>query len=117
MFNDRVTGHGMDIRAAAELAMYIDRLSAERCACEDAMEARDFSYKKRKKMAKHGKAMPGGGYPIATRGDVENAVRAIGRAKNRAKTIHWIMKRARALGAMDLVPDDWKHGKHIHKAA
>lgn len=65
----------------------------------NAIAARDFSTKKRKKLAKTGAAMPGGGFPIENREDLSNAKQAIGRAKNRAATIRHINERAKALGA------------------
>jgi hypothetical protein len=71
--------------------------------------ARDFSTDKRDKMAKMGTAMPDGSYPIANRKDVQNAIRAIGRApaSKRAAVKAHIKKRAKALGCMDLIPPGW----------
>lgn len=66
-------------------------------ACD--MKARDFSQSRRKKLAKTGAAMPGGGYPIVNKEDLANAKQAIGRAKNRSATIKHINERAKALGA------------------
>jgi hypothetical protein len=63
------------------------------------MEAREFSQKKRKKLAKSGAAMPHGGFPIVNRQDLKNAERAIGRAKNPAAARRHINERAKALGA------------------
>lgn len=63
------------------------------------MEARDFSQARRKKLAKSGKAMPGGGFPIVNLQDLANAKRAIGRAKNPAAARRHINERAKALGA------------------
>jgi hypothetical protein len=60
--------------------------------------ARDFSEKKRKKLAKTGAALPGGGFPIVNKQDLKNAERAIGRAKNPAAAKAHIAKRAKALG-------------------
>ena len=68
---------------------------------------REFSPEERKKLAKSGKAMPDGSYPIVTVGDLQNAISAIGRAKNRAATIKHIKKRARALGKTGLLPEEW----------
>jgi len=66
---------------------------------EDKLEARDFSEGRRKKLAKSGVAMPGGGFPIVNKGDLANAKRAIGRAKNPAAARAHINERAKALGA------------------
>jgi predicted nucleic acid-binding Zn ribbon protein len=62
------------------------------------MEAREFSQKRRKKLAKSGKALPGGGFPIVNKEDLGNARKAIGRAKNPAAARAHIRKRAKALG-------------------
>src|SRR5947207_849495 len=43
---------------------------------------RDVGTKERKSLAKKGHALPHGGFPMATCGDVKNAIKAIGRAKN-----------------------------------
>ena len=43
---------------------------------------KEFSAKRRETLAKQGKAMPGGGFPIENRSDLENAIKAFGRAKN-----------------------------------
>lgn len=71
----------------------------EKMAHYSTLDAREFSTKQRKKLAKTGVAMPHGGFPIANRQDLNNAKRAIGRAKNRAATIRHINDRAKALGA------------------
>ena len=63
------------------------------------IDAREFSEGRRKKLAKSGKALPGGGFPIVNRQDLANAKRAIGRAKNPAVARRHINERAKALGA------------------
>lgn len=68
---------------------------------------KDFTQVKRKKMASKGQAMKGGGYPIQGVQDLKNAIQAIGRAKNPAATKKHIKKRAKALGASQLIPDHW----------
>lgn len=70
-------------------------------------QSRDFSTDQRQRLAKEGKAMPDGGYPIATEQDLRNAIQAIGRAKNRAATIAHIKRRASALGLSKLIPENW----------
>jgi hypothetical protein len=42
---------------------------------------RDFSPDKRKELAKEGKALPDGSFPIETVADLENAIRAVGRRR------------------------------------
>jgi len=90
-----------DLVAKAVAAALPGALAAE-------LEKRDFSAGDRKRLAKEGKAMPGGGFPIATVGDLRNAIQAIGRAKNPAAARAHIKERARALGREDLIPDEWK---------
>jgi len=69
---------------------------------------REVSQDERENLASEGKAMAGGGYPIASEGDLKNAIRAIGRAKNPSAVKAHIKRRAAALGRSDLVPDTWK---------
>lgn len=63
------------------------------------IEARDFSRKKRKALAKTGAAMPGGRYPIENTEDLGNAEHAIGRTppSGRAAVKRHIRQRAKAL--------------------
>lgn len=70
---------------------------------------RDFSAEQRNSDAKSGAAMPGGGFPIENRKDLENAMRALGRAKDRAATIKHIKARAKALGLTDMLSDVYKN--------
>jgi len=68
---------------------------------------REFSSDERKAAAKEGAALPDGSFPIKSVGDLENAVRAFGRAKDKAAAKAHIIKRAKALGATDKLPDAW----------
>jgi hypothetical protein len=68
---------------------------------------REFTADERKARAQSGHALPDGSFPIDNKSDLENAVRAIGRAKNPAKAKAHIKSRARALGATDMLPDTW----------
>ena len=69
----------------------------------------------RKNLAKQGKAMPGGSsggrFPIRNEADLEKAIQAVGRASGgeagRVKVRRFIMKRARALGLSNKIPDNW----------
>jgi len=61
----------------------------------------------RDKMAKDGRAMPDGSYPIADEEDLRNAIQAIGRAKDPEAARAHIKKRAKALGKGDLIPEEW----------
>jgi hypothetical protein len=68
---------------------------------------KEFSTERREELAKKGKAMPGGGYPIENKGDLKNAISAFGRAKNKPAAKAWIKKRARELGATEMLPENW----------
>lgn len=71
------------------------------------IEKKDYSSDQRKKMSQSGEAMPDGSYPIANKADLSNAVQAYGRASNKAAVKRHIIKRARALGALDMLPESW----------
>ena len=68
---------------------------------------RAFSPEKRRELAKEGMALPDGSFPIVTVGDLENAIMAFGRAKNKGAAKRHIMKRARALKRTDMIPGNW----------
>ena len=68
---------------------------------------RVFSAKERQAAVAAGHAMPGGGYPIENGGDLENAIQAVGRAKNPGKTRAHITSQARRLGMSDKIPPKW----------
>ena len=65
---------------------------------------------KRMKLAKEGRALPDGSFPITNVEDVKNAVQAYGRAKagHKAAVRRHITKMAKKLDRPDLVPDEWK---------
>lgn len=75
---------------------------------------RGFSTDQRHAMASNGEALPDGSFPIANRSDLENAVRAIGRASDVSKAKQHIVSRARSLDALDALPDDWDVQKSEH---
>jgi hypothetical protein len=70
-----------------------------------------------RRMVSRGQAMPAPGpgrpgrFPIRNPTDQENAIRAVGRAgsgeADRRAVRRFIIKRARALGLSNLVPDSW----------
>lgn len=68
---------------------------------------RDYSSEQREDMAKKGQAMADGSYPIADVEDLKNAIQSVGRAKNIDDTRRHIVKRARALGETQLLPESW----------
>lgn len=72
---------------------------------------RDFSEEERRRLAKSGAAMSDGSFPIVTKEDLSNAVQAIGRAKDPEAAKRHIIKRARALGAEEMLPESWEVGE------
>lgn len=69
---------------------------------------RERSMETRRRLAESGQAMPDGSYPIVTVEDLRNAIQAFGRTDNPRATKEHIMRRARALGRTDLIPENWK---------
>ena len=69
---------------------------------------RKFSSKQREEMAASGQAMPDGSYPIANKTDLMNAIRSWGRGGADPKVKAHIKRRAKALGASDMIPENWK---------
>lgn len=72
-------------------------------------EKRDYSTGSRERMAEAGTAMPDGSFPIANRADLQNAIQSVGRAKDYNAAREHIVRRARALDAMDMLPEDWRN--------
>jgi hypothetical protein len=73
------------------------------------MDKRDYSMDARRDMAASGMAMPDGSFPIANGGDLQNAIQSVGRASNYAAAKEHIVRRARALDMMDMLPEDWRN--------
>jgi hypothetical protein len=69
---------------------------------------RYYTNDRREEYAERGLAMPDGSYPIRDIGDLKNAIQAFGRAGNKPAVKQHIKKRARKLGCLDLLPDNWK---------
>jgi hypothetical protein len=69
---------------------------------------REFTAEQRREAASSGAAEPDGSYPIHNASDLHNAMRAIGRSKNPAKTRAHIRARARALGLTSELSDAFK---------
>ncbi|HEY5990030.1 MAG TPA: hypothetical protein VIV12_27140, partial [Streptosporangiaceae bacterium] len=60
-------------------------------------------------------AGPDRSFPIKTAQDVRDAVRSLGRTKHdKAAVKRGIIRRARAIGAVDALPDDWKAEKDVN---
>lgn len=98
----------------ADLAKNITVMSDEefdRHVAEADIDKRFFSADKRKEMAASGEAMTGGRYPIASAKDVKNAVMDWYRTGKDPSVKEHIISRAKALGCMDALPDDWTVSK------
>lgn len=68
----------------------------------------DLSAEDRRRAAANGAAMPGGRFPIRNRGDLQNAIRAVGRASGDHDLVRrFIIRRANALGLSSLIPGNW----------
>ena len=74
---------------------------------DELIERREFAQGRRKELAGEGKALPWGGFPIENCGDVKNAVQAIGRAKDRSRTIAHIKRHAGRLNCTGHIPKKW----------
>jgi hypothetical protein len=66
-----------------------------------------YTDKERQASAAKGNALPGGGFPIENKTDLQNAIDAFGRAKDKAATKALIIRRAKELDAVSLLPDSW----------
>jgi hypothetical protein len=62
----------------------------------------------REKLASKNQALDDGSYPIRNISDLKKAIQAFGRAGDKGKVMTWIKRRAKALGAENLLPDSWK---------
>jgi len=78
---------------------------------DDGLSKRVFTPEQRRQLAEEGKALPDGSFPIVTKADLQNAVAAFGRAKAKTAAKRHIIKRAKALGATDILPDGWDVSK------
>lgn len=61
----------------------------------------------RQELAKKGHALPDGSFPIQDVADLKKAIQAFGLGKNGSAAKAHIIKRAKALGATDLLPSTW----------
>lgn len=71
------------------------------------LSKREFSQDRRDDLADSGKAMPDGSFPIVSKQDLLNAIKAAGRAKGKPGLKQHILRRARALGLTNLLPEHW----------
>lgn len=72
-------------------------------------EATIISTELRKRLAKQGKALPDGSFPIRHESDLKNAIQSYGRSKpgDRSMVKKHIVKRAKELGLERLIPETW----------
>ena len=82
---------------------------------EDLYE-RKFSKEKREELAKAGHAMADGSFPIVTKQDLKNAIKAHGRASDPEKAKRFIKKRAKELGETDTLPEEWTGKKKTNES-
>ena len=82
----------------------------------DLVVMENYDTEQRKEMASKGLALPDGSFPIKNLEDLKNAIQAYGRAKDQAKAAKFIAKRAKALGADDLIPDTEDFQKALKEA-
>lgn len=97
----------------------VEELKARVASANAEAELAAISMKARQRLAKEGKALPDGSFPIRNEGDLKNAIHAYGRAKDsdRAKVRRHIVKRARGLGKPELIPDEWKSASVVAEDA
>lgn len=74
----------------------------------ESLEKADFTEKQRERLADKKEALPDGSFPIRNKSDLKNAIRLAGNAKNPEHARRWIKRRAKSLGAEDMIPDTWK---------
>lgn len=65
----------------------------------------------RRRLAKKGHALPDGSFPIPDVAHLRKAIKLAGNGKNPAAARAFCIRRARALGRMDLIPESWGVGK------
>jgi hypothetical protein len=87
---------------------YLVALGADEIESLENLHLKDFTAGRRRELASKGHALPDGSFPIENEDDLKNAISAIGRAKNKEAAKRHIIKRAKALGKTNLLPDDWK---------
>ncbi len=83
----------------------------------DLVVMENYDTEQRKEMAAKGLALPDGSFPIKNLEDLKNAIQAYGRAKDQAAAAKFIAKRAKALGADDLIPDTEDFQKALKEAS
>ena len=72
---------------------------------EGQLNEKEYSTEERKELASKGLALPDGSFPIKDIKDLKNAILSYGRSTDHSEVAKFIAKRAKALGAEDLIPD------------
>jgi DNA-binding ferritin-like protein len=71
-------------------------------------ELAKFTKEEREELAKEGKALPDGSYPIRNEEDLKNAIKTYGLGKSPKKEIRaHIIKMAKELNKEDMIPENW----------
>lgn len=69
-------------------------------------------------LAKKGKALPGGRFPVRNKVDLQKAIRSVGRSKTAHAAIRrYLIGRATALGMHSMIPDNWQADGTLKAAA
>lgn len=84
---------------------------------DDVEFKRMYSEDDRAKMTESGEALPDGSYPIKDEEDLQNAIQAYGRAKDKEAAKAHIMKRAKDLGLEEMIPENWDSMASEEKSA
>ena len=107
---------GADQDAYIELLKRDDALDESGVQTEESIYKRTFSAERRRELASMGNALPDGSYPIENRSDLGNAIALCQSGHgNVSAAKRLIMRRAKALGAEDMLPDDWTGSKKVEK--
>lgn len=68
---------------------------------------RDISPERRAEAVRKGWALPDGSYPVWDRDTLRRAILSFGRSSDKTRTKAHIVKRARALGLTEMLPEGW----------
>lgn len=82
----------------------------------ESVNEREYSDEQRKDLVDKGLALSDGSFPIKDLEDLKNAIQAYGRSKNQSAAAKFIAKRAKTLGAEDLIPDTEDFQKALKEA-
>lgn len=72
------------------------------------LKAEKYTEETRQILAKNGYALPDGSFPIATKADLASAINDYKQSKNKARVKQHIMKRAREMALVELLPKNWR---------